>query len=99
MVVTNLIIFSFKNADSSLIALSFFADKDLGALKQELDMDVHRVDISELCLRFDTDVDRGMTTEAAKRGNVKYGLNALTPPPTTPGIMLGCLYFLCWCFI
>ena len=75
------------------------AEKDLQALKQELDMDVHRVDISELCLRFDTDVDLGMTTEAAKRGNVKYGLNALTPPPTTPGIMLGCLYFLCWCFI
>jgi hypothetical protein len=89
--------FFFKNADSSLPF--FFADKDLGALKQELDMDVHRVDISELCLRFDTDVDRGMTTEAAKRGNVKYGLNALTPPPTTPGNMLGCLSFLFWCFI
>ena len=61
------------------------AEKDLQALKQELDMDVHRVDISELCLRFDTDVDLGMTTEAAKRGNEKFGLNALTPPPETPG--------------
>ena len=34
--------------------------------------------------RFNTNLERGMTKSAAAEGNIKYGLNALTPPPTTP---------------
>lgn len=48
-------------------------------------MDVHSVDIQELCKRFNTNLERGLTKEGAEEGRKLYGLNALTPPPTTPG--------------
>jgi sodium/potassium-transporting ATPase subunit alpha len=34
--------------------------------------------------RFNTNLERGLTKAAALEGNQTYGLNALTPPPTTP---------------
>ena len=34
--------------------------------------------------RFNTNIERGLTKDAALEGNQTYGLNALTPPPTTP---------------
>jgi sodium/potassium-transporting ATPase subunit alpha len=61
-----------------------FSAKNLNELKQELELDVHKVDLEELCKRFDTNLETGLTKEAALEGQKKYGLNALTPPPTTP---------------
>lgn len=59
-------------------------EKNLEELKTELELDDHRIPLEELCARYNTDVVNGLTTEAAKAGNAKYGLNALTPPKTTP---------------
>ena len=53
-------------------------------LKQELELDVHKVSLDELIKRFGTDLERGLTTSAAKKNFETYGPNALTPPPTTP---------------
>lgn len=53
-------------------------------LKQELELDVHKVPVDELCKRFSTDLNRGLTTAQAKANFEQYGPNALTPPPTTP---------------
>jgi len=59
-------------------------EKDFDELKQELELDVHKVPLDELCRRFNTDKDRGMSTKQAEANIEKYGLNELTPPPTTP---------------
>ena len=56
----------------------------MNALKQELELDVHSVDVDVLCKRFNTNIETGMTVEAAEAGRKTYGPNALTPPPTTP---------------
>ena len=53
-------------------------------LKQELELDVHKVSLDELCKRFSTNLDAGMTAGQAKINQDQYGPNALTPPPTTP---------------
>ena len=53
-------------------------------LKQELELDVHKVSLDELCKRFKTDLNRGLTDSQAKANFEEYGPNALTPPPTTP---------------
>jgi sodium/potassium-transporting ATPase subunit alpha len=58
--------------------------KNLNELKRELELDVHKVHIEELCKRFNTNLETGMTKEAAVEGQKKYGRNCLTPPPTTP---------------
>jgi len=59
-------------------------EKDFDELKQELELDVHKVPLDDLCRRFNTDKDRGMSTKQAEANIEKYGLNELTPPPTTP---------------
>merc|ERR1712141_115179 len=53
-------------------------------LKQELELDVHKVSLDVLCKRFNTDLNRGLTDSQAKANYDQYGPNALTPPPTTP---------------
>jgi len=53
-------------------------------LKQELELDEHKVDLDTLCKRFNTDINRGLTGAQAKTNFEKFGPNALTPPPTTP---------------
>jgi len=53
-------------------------------LKQELELDVHKVELEELYKRFETDINKGLTAAQAAEGLKKYGPNALTPPPTTP---------------
>jgi len=58
--------------------------KDMNELKQELELDVHKVDVEELCKRFNTSIETGLTKEAAEENRRTYGPNALTPPPTTP---------------
>ena len=35
-------------------------------------------------MRFNTNLERGLTKSAAEEGNKKHGLNTLTPPKTTP---------------
>eukprot|EP00095_Tigriopus_kingsejongensis_P010893 maker-scaffold1826_size27012-snap-gene-0.6 protein:Tk10893 transcript:maker-scaffold1826_size27012-snap-gene-0.6-mRNA-1 annotation:"sodium potassium-transporting atpase subunit alpha-1-like" len=56
----------------------------LDNLKQELELDVHSVAIEELCKRFNTNLDNGLTKRQVEENLAKYGKNALTPPPTTP---------------
>merc|ERR1711937_307428 len=58
--------------------------KDVNDLKKELELDVHKVEVSELCKRFTSNVADGLTDDQVKKGIAEYGLNALTPPPTTP---------------
>merc|ERR1712168_1230385 len=57
---------------------------DLNELKQELEIDVHKVSVEELLKRFSTQVERGLTEAQAAKNLAKHGLNQLTPPPTTP---------------
>merc|ERR1712038_1044211 len=59
-------------------------EKNLNELKQELEIDVHKVDVDVLCKRFKTSVENGLTDDQAALGIKEYGLNELTPPPTTP---------------
>merc|ERR1712165_356171 len=59
-------------------------EKNLNELKQELEIDVHRVSVDVLCKRFGSNIERGLSEAQAKKGIAQYGLNQLTPPPTTP---------------
>merc|ERR1711884_495940 len=59
-------------------------EKNLNELKQELEIDVHKVDVDVLCKRFNTNVEQGLTDAAAAAGLAQYGKNELTPPPQTP---------------
>merc|ERR1712235_11989 len=59
-------------------------DKNLNDLKQELELDVHKVAVEELCKRFKTNIARGLTDSQAKANFAENGPNALTPPPKTP---------------
>merc|ERR1711910_221360 len=59
-------------------------EKNLNELKRELEIDVHRVSVDELCKRFTSNVADGLTDDQVKKGIAEYGLNQLTPPPTTP---------------
>merc|ERR1712227_972837 len=58
--------------------------KNLNELKQELEIDVHRVSVDELCKRFTSNVSEGLTDDQVAKGIAEYGLNQLTPPKTTP---------------
>merc|ERR1712112_348799 len=58
--------------------------KNIESLKQELDLDVHKVALDELLRRFNSNKDNGLSSTQAKANIEKYGPNALTPPPTTP---------------
>merc|ERR1712158_44947 len=59
-------------------------EKNLNELKQELEIDVHRVSVDELCKRFTSNIADGLTDDQVAKGIREYGLNQLTPPPTTP---------------
>merc|ERR1711874_262012 len=59
-------------------------DEKTEDLKKELELDVHKVEISDLLKRFSTNIENGLTSAQAKIGNEEHGLNQLTPPPTTP---------------
>merc|ERR1712127_693063 len=58
--------------------------QNLNELKQELEIDVHKVSQEELLKRFGVNLETGLTTEQAKQKFEEHGPNALTPPPTTP---------------
>ncbi|PVD27594.1 hypothetical protein C0Q70_12758 [Pomacea canaliculata] len=53
-------------------------------LKQELEMDEHRIPVEELCRRLGTDPDKGLTPEQAREILSRDGPNQLTPHKTTP---------------
>ena len=53
-------------------------------MKKELELDVHKVPVEELCQRYSTDLTAGLTEAKAKANLERDGPNALTPPPTTP---------------
>ena len=59
-------------------------------LKQELEVDTHRVPLPELCKRFSTNVATGLTPDQARRNIEQYGPNTLTPPPSTPQWVIFC---------
>merc|ERR1712203_978835 len=59
-------------------------EKNLNELKQELEIDVHRVSVDELFRRFNTHRENGLSASQAKANLEKHGPNELTPPPTTP---------------
>merc|ERR1711970_219368 len=59
-------------------------EKKLNELKQELEIDVHKVDVDVLCKRFNTNIEQGLTDAQAAKGLAEHGKNELTPPPTTP---------------
>jgi len=58
--------------------------QDVEDLKQEVDMDEHKITIDELCSRLKTSTDKGLTASQAKAVLERDGPNSLTPPPTTP---------------
>merc|ERR1711935_191860 len=58
--------------------------KNINELKQELEIDVHKVDLDVLCKRFKTTVEHGLTDAGVQAGIAEHGLNQLTPPKQTP---------------
>merc|ERR1719147_390171 len=59
-------------------------DKNLDELKQELEIDVHKVTVDELCKRYGTNVENGLDEKQLAKNQAEYGKNELTLPPTTP---------------
>jgi sodium/potassium-transporting ATPase subunit alpha len=57
---------------------------DLDALKQEIEMDEHIIDVEELCERLNTHQTDGLTTSKAAEKLARDGPNKLTPPTGTP---------------
>lgn len=59
-------------------------DKDLDGLKQELELDEHKISQEELFTRLNVNPDTGLSAAEAKRRFERDGPNALTPPKQTP---------------
>ena len=53
--------------------------KDFDNLKQELELDVHKVQPEELFRRFNTHRENGLSASQAKANLEKHGPNELTP--------------------
>ena len=51
-------------------------------------MDEHRIPLEELCYRFGTNIEAGMTTEGALKRNLEEGDNKLPEKKKTPGWIL-----------
>ena len=66
------------------VCSSFSDKKKLEGLKQELELDIHKIEVEELLTRFNSNLVNGLTKRQAQESLDKYGKNALTPPPTTP---------------
>ena len=69
---------------SILFVVSKEEQETLDDLKKELELDVHKISVEELCRRLGTNLVTGLTTSQAKANLERDGPNALTPPPTTP---------------
>jgi len=59
-------------------------DQNLDNLKQELDLDDHKIPIEELFRRLQSNPDTGLTQAKARENYERDGPNALTPPKQTP---------------
>ncbi|XP_048588612.1 sodium/potassium-transporting ATPase subunit alpha-2 [Nematostella vectensis] len=59
-------------------------EKKLDDLKQELEVDWHKVPLEALVNRLDSSVEKGLSQEEAEVRLERDGPNCLTPPPTTP---------------
>ncbi|KAG0719289.1 Sodium/potassium-transporting ATPase subunit alpha [Chionoecetes opilio] len=59
-------------------------EKNMDNLKQELELDEHKVPIEELFQRLSVNPDTGLTSAEARRRLERDGPNALTPPKQTP---------------
>jgi sodium/potassium-transporting ATPase subunit alpha len=53
-------------------------------LKKEVEIDDHRITLEEVVARYETNIERGLTTEQARQALEKNGPNALTPPAEVP---------------
>jgi sodium/potassium-transporting ATPase subunit alpha len=60
------------------------AEKKMDNLKKELELDVHSVALEDLIKRFNSNLVNGLSKQQSAANLIKYGPNALTPPPTTP---------------
>ena len=68
--------------------------KNLNELKQELEIDVHKLSVADLCKRFNTNVESGLSKEQVAEGLKEHGPNQLPTPPSVPIWMRVC----CFCF-
>ncbi|XP_028967045.1 sodium/potassium-transporting ATPase subunit alpha isoform X1 [Galendromus occidentalis] len=59
-------------------------ERDLDALKQEVDMDEHKITLEDLYARLGTNPTTGLTSQQAREVLERDGPNALTPPKKTP---------------
>ncbi|XP_034038721.1 sodium/potassium-transporting ATPase subunit alpha-2 [Thalassophryne amazonica] len=59
-------------------------DRELDELKKEVSLDEHKISLDDLSQRYSVDLTRGLTNAKAEEVLARDGLNALTPPPTTP---------------
>jgi len=57
---------------------------ELDDMKKELEWDEHKVDLSELIKRYQTDLETGLTMARHAEVMARDGPNALRPPKTTP---------------
>ncbi|KAG8181916.1 hypothetical protein JTE90_012471 [Oedothorax gibbosus] len=57
---------------------------DLNDLKQEVDMDEHKIPLQELYTRLSTDPEKGLTQAQARKIYERDGPNSLSPPKKTP---------------
>ena len=57
--------------------------KNMDELKQEVDMDEHKIPLDQLCSQLQTDPELGLTPEQARDILMRDGPNALTPPKKT----------------
>lgn len=86
-----------KNSDEGifgkLVAKLQFWKKDdrkgasMADLKKEIEMDEHKIAVTELCSRYSTDVVSGLSQAKAAENLKRDGPNALTPPKETPEII------------
>ncbi|KAI1280840.1 Sodium/potassium-transporting ATPase subunit alpha [Halotydeus destructor] len=58
--------------------------KEMASLKQEMEMDEHRIALGDLCARFQSNEERGLNENIVRDRLKLDGPNALTPPATTP---------------
>lgn len=63
------------------------ANRDLDALRQDIDTNVHVQPVKELLQNFHVDPKQGLLTFVAKNRLRDQGLNALTPPTKMPKIL------------
>jgi hypothetical protein len=62
--------------------------KEILALKREIEMDEHLIEVEDLTARWNTDIDKGLRSEESKIRLLLKGPNVLTPIQQTPRTLL-----------